>query len=186
MDDTARRQVFFEVHSGLPREGPANRASTARAPALARPLPANPLIADVGCGPGAQTLDLAELVSDARIVAIDAHAPFVDELHRRAVAAGLAERVDARRGDMRALPVAGESVDLLWCEGAAYVLGIPAALRLWAPLVRAGGRIALTEPVWLRDPADADEAVRRNFEAYPAMTNVPHNRDIIARAGLKL
>ena len=69
-------------------------------------LPQAPLILDVACGPGAQTLDLAELVPDARFVALDAHPPYLDELRRRARAAGIEHRIDARVGDMRALPFA--------------------------------------------------------------------------------
>ena len=183
--EAARRRMFFEVHSDLPREGPGNRESTARALRLASPLPRDPLIVDVGCGPGAQTLDLAALVPDARIVAFDAHPPFLDELRHRAAAAGVADRIDVRRADMRALPCAPHSIDLLWCEGAAYVLGIPEALRLWKPLLKPGGRVALTEPVWLTEDAPPD-SVLKNWESYPAMTSVDANRTIIERAGLKL
>ena len=180
----ARRRVFFEAHSGLPREGPGNRASTARALALMGALPKAPLIVDVACGPGAQTLDLAALVPDARIVAIDGHPPFLDDLRRRADAAGIAQRIDVHRCDMRALPVASASADILWCEGAAYIIGVPEALRLWPPLLKPGGRIALTEAVWLT--AEPPAVVRKQWEAYPAMTDVAGCRAIIARAGLKL
>jgi SAM-dependent methyltransferase len=181
--DEARR-IFFEVHRDLPREGPGNRASTARALRLAGSIPRAARVADIGCGPGAQTLDLAELLSDAHIVAFDAHQPYLDELCRRAAAAGVSKRVDARRADMRALPLEPGSVDLLWCEGAAYIIGIPDALRLWKPLLKPGGRIALTEPVWLAP--DPPAAARANWVEYPAMTDVASNRAIIARAELTL
>ncbi len=183
-DAKARRRVFFDVHSELPREAPGNAESTARALALAGPLPPRPLIADVGCGPGAQTLDLARFVPDARIVALDAHAPFLDELRRRAVAAAVADRIDVRLGDMRALPFATDTLDLLWCEGAAYVIGIPEALRLWTPLLKRAGRIALTEPIWLAPDPPPD--VVANWRSYPAMTDVDGIRAVITRAGLKL
>jgi len=182
--DEHRWQIFLEVHSGLPREGPGNRASTARALRLAGAMPPNPLVVDVGCGPGAQTLDLAELIPDARIAAFDRHAPYIAELRRRAGAAGCARRIDAQTGDMRALPLAERGVDLLWCEGAAYFLGIPEALRVWKPLLKPGGRIALTEPAWLMP--DPPPAARANWREYPAMTDVAGNRAIIARAGFTL
>ena len=182
--DPAQRRVFFDVHSGLPREGPGNRASTARALGLMGTLPTTPLIVDVACGPGAQTLDLAELVPDARIVAVDAYPPYLDELRRRAAAAGHAARIESRRADMHALPFDPGTIDVLWCEGAAYIMGLPNALTTWTPLLKAGGRIALTEPVWLE--ADVPDVVRRNWAEYPAMTDVQSCRDIIRRAGLKL
>jgi SAM-dependent methyltransferase len=183
-DDEHRWQIFLEIHSGLPREGPGSRASTARALRLAGALPPNPFVVDIGCGPGAQTLDLAELIPDARIAAFDRHEPYVVELRRRAAAAGHAARIDARSGDMRALPLAGGSVDLIWCEGAAYFLGIPAALRIWKPLLKPGGRIALTEPAWLQP--NPPSAALANWLEYPAMTDVAGNRAIIERAGFTL
>ena len=182
--DPTQRRAFFQLHSDLPREGPGNRDSTARAAQLMGALPGRPLLVDVGCGPGAQTLDLAQLLPDAHIVAIDAHKPFLEELRRRIDAAGAGDRIEARFGDMRALPFEPDSIDVLWCEGAAYVIGVPAALAAWTPLLKPGGRIALTEPVWLR--SDPPDAARRNWDAYPAMTDVPGCRAIIARAGLKL
>ena len=181
LSDPAQRRVFLDVHSALPREGPGNRASTARALCLMGALPKAPLIVDVA---GAQTLDLAELVPDAHIVAIDAHPPYLDELRRRTAGAGIANRVDVLRGDMRVLPFEPGSVDVLWCEGAAYVMGVPAALEAWAPLLDAGGRIALTEPVWLSQ--DAPDAVRANWAEYPAMTDVESCRAIVRRAGFNL
>ncbi len=73
---------------------------------------------------------------DARIVAIDAHKPFLEELRRRIDAAGAGDRIEARFGDMRALPFEPDSIDVLWCEGAAYVIGVPAALAAWTPLLK--------------------------------------------------
>ena len=50
------RAIFFDLHSDLPHEGPDNRASAARALAMAGPLPANPRALDIDCGPGMQTM----------------------------------------------------------------------------------------------------------------------------------
>src|SRR4029453_8920749 len=124
--------------------GPGDHDCTARALALARPLPAQASVLDIACGPGMQTLDLATLLPDARIVALDNHAPFLAEAQRRAVAGGAADRIATVLGDIAALPVAAGSFDLQWCEGAAYILGLARALRAWRPLLRPGGRLALT------------------------------------------
>jgi trans-aconitate methyltransferase len=184
LSDPNQRRIFFELHADLPREGPGNRESTARALQLMGTLPERPLLVDIACGPGAQTLDLAQLLPDARIVATDAHKPYLDELNRRVAAAGIGNRIETRRADMRTLPFEPNSIDVMWCEGAAYIVGVPDALAAWMPLLKAGGRIALTEPVWLR--SDPPDVVRRNWEEYPAMTDVDGCRAIIARAGLKL
>jgi len=184
-DDPRVRQIFFDVHRDLPREGPGDHASTARALALARPLPTQARVLDIACGPGMQTLDLAALLPGARIVALDNHAPFLAEVQRRAVAGGVTDRITTVLADMAALPFPADSFDLLWCEGAAYILGLARALRAWRPLLRPGGRLALTEAVWLRP--DAPDSVRRCWAAdYPAMGDVESCRRIARDCGYTL
>lgn len=165
--DPAQRAVFFDLHSALPREGPGDRASVARALDLARPLPPDPVVLDIACGPGGQTLDLAELLPAARITALDTHAPFLRDLERRAAALGVADRIQTVRGDMANLGFAPGRFDLLWCEGAAYIIGLGEALAAWRPLLKPGGVLALSEPVWLT--SDPPEAARINWAEYPAM-----------------
>ena len=126
--DAAQRKVFFDVHNGLPREGPGDRASMERALTLAGPLPPNPQILDIACGPGGQTLDLADLIPDARITAVDGYQPFLRDLERGAVERGVADRIRILHGDMAKLPFEPGSFDLIWCEGAAYIMGFRAAL----------------------------------------------------------
>jgi ubiquinone/menaquinone biosynthesis C-methylase UbiE len=185
LDDPRVRRVFFDVHSGLPREGPGNRDCTARALALARPLPEWPRVLDVACGPGMQTMDLAALLPDAGIVAVDSHAPFLAEVQRRAVDGGAADRVATVLGDMAALPFPADSFDLVWCEGAAYIMGLAQALRAWRPLLSPRGRLALTEAVWLRP--DTPEAVRRCWSAdYPGMGDVESCRRLVRKCGYAL
>src|SRR5262245_19674618 len=183
-DDEGRRRVFFEVHSGLPREGPGNRESTQRALALAGALPAASRVLDIACGPGMQTLDLAELLPNATITAIDGHAPFLIELRRRAAEHGHSERITTQLADLRALPFAPNSFDLIWCEGAAYIMGLERALVAWRPLLTDNGRIAVTEPVWLR--ADAPDHVVQLWKSYSAMTDLAGCRAAVTRSGLRL
>jgi SAM-dependent methyltransferase len=183
-DDPIQRRVFFEVHSGLPREGPGNRESTQRALALAGDLPPRPRVLDIACGPGMQTIDLAELMPTAKITAIDGHAPFLIELRRRAAEHGHAQRITTQLADLRALPFAPGSFDLIWCEGAAYIMGFERALQAWKPLLTRAGRIAITEPAWLR--TDPPAHVQKQWTSYPAMTDVPGCRAAVTRAALQL
>ena len=71
LSDTNVLDVFFDVQSDLPRQGPGDDASTRRALTSCTALAAAPRVLDVGCGPGAQTLALAALLPAARITAID-------------------------------------------------------------------------------------------------------------------
>lgn len=61
-----QRDVFFDVHHKLPREGPGNKDCTARALSLAGQLPEAASILDIACGPGMQTIHLGELLPAAR------------------------------------------------------------------------------------------------------------------------
>lgn len=186
VDFSDPRQVaaFFALHSGLPREGPGDRASMIRALDLALPLPLRPVVLDVACGPGAQTIDLADLLPDARITALDAHQPFLDVLDRRIAQRGLAHRVRTCRGNMAKLRFEPASVDLLWCEGAAYIMGLGAALAAWKPFLRRGGVLALIEPVWLTD--DPPHEVRLCWAGYPGMRDVAGARAAARDAGYRL
>ncbi len=172
--------VFFEIHSGLPREAPGDEASLARALSMTEGVPPRPRALDLGCGPGGQTVSLARRTGGFT-AAMDNHEPFVRELRRRARAAGLADRIAPLVADMARPPFRAASFDLLWSEGAAYIIGVPQALALWRPLLRPRGTLALTEAVWLRP--DAPEPVRRLWSAYPALTDVAANLRAIESAG---
>lgn len=176
------RTVFWDIHSGLPREGPGNREATARALRLAAPLPKNPRVLDIACGPGMQTLDLAQLQTDATIVALDRHWPFTKETNRRATSYGLAGRIKAAAADMRALPFPSAVFDLIWCEGAAYMVGLESALEHWRPMLRPGGKLAVSEPVWLR--SDPPDEVRGFWlDGYPGMRTIESCRASCGNTG---
>jgi 2-polyprenyl-3-methyl-5-hydroxy-6-metoxy-1,4-benzoquinol methylase len=74
-------EIFWEIHSGLPREGPGDNESTRKAYRMLKGLPENPRILDIGCGPGMQTIELAKL-SSGRIDALDSHQPFLEQLKK--------------------------------------------------------------------------------------------------------
>lgn len=180
LDDPHQRAVFFALHSGNPREGPGDRASTARALEAVTPMPETVL--DLGCGPGEQTRFLAQLLPESRIVAVDLHPPFVDAVRAWIEAAGLGERVVAEVGDMRTPPAEPGSVDLVWSEAAAYSIGVGDALRAWRPLLRPGGWVAFSELVFTGE--DLSTESRAFWEAeYPAMTDLAGVERWIADAG---
>jgi ubiquinone/menaquinone biosynthesis C-methylase UbiE len=182
-DDMGLPQVFFEIHAGLPRQGVGSDEATRMALELCAELPASPDVLDVGCGPGAQTLALAR-ATGGRITAADLHAPFLDELLERARAADLGEQIALVEADMRALPFEPGSFDLVWSEGAAYIMGISEALAAWRPLLRAGGYLGFSEIVWTGDERPA--AVADLVVGYPGMTDVAGNLERIGAAGYEV
>lgn len=185
-DADRQRRIFFEVHRDLPREGPGSRASTARALRLIlerEPASAIRTVLDVACGPGQQTVDLVGLLPAARLLALDLHPPFLVQARQRLESVGAADRVALVRADMRRLPVRGSSIDLVWCEGAAYIMGIGAALDAWHGLLRSGGFCAFTEAVWLRRSVPGP--VRRCWAEYPAMGDRGNCRRLVVERGFE-
>ena len=160
---------FFELHSGLPREGPGDDSITRRAVGLLPELPPDPVVIDAGCGPGGQTLVLASALG-VKVTAIDIHQPFVEVLKRRAEDAGLDHLIEARQGDMSALPFDPGTVHLIWCEGAIYQIGFCEGLELWRPLLADGGVVAASEAVWTADDPPAE--VLPTFGVIPAFPPV--------------
>ena len=167
METDRATALFFEIFSGLPRQGPGSAASTRRALGLVPDVGPQTRVLDIGCGSGAQTLVLADS-SPSRIVAVDNHSPFVDALNREARRLGIADRLEARVADMRHLDFADASFDLIWCEGAIYNVGVEAGLRAWRRLLRPNGHVALTEVSWRKPDPPADCAAFWSRE-YPAI-----------------
>ncbi len=139
--------LFFELFSGLPRQGPGSAASTRRALQFVPHLNEESQILDVGCGTGAQTFVLSESTS-AHIVAVDNHAPYIDVLHRKVCELNLTDRIQTLVADMRNLKFANEAFELIWCEGAIYNIGVETALREWRQFLTQDGHIVFTEVCW--------------------------------------
>ena len=87
-----------------------------------------------------QTLVLAR-ETYGRIIAVDRHQPYLDELDRRAKRQWLSDRIHTINASMMALDLPDETFDLIWSEGAIYVMGFEQGLRAWKRLLKPGGAI---------------------------------------------
>jgi ubiquinone/menaquinone biosynthesis C-methylase UbiE len=182
MSDEITPIIFWEIHSGLPREAPGDNGSTRKAFSMATQLPAKPRILDVGCGPGMQTIELAKM-SGGPITAVDTRQSFLDELRRRAEEAGLGQRITPVKASMVAMPFESGSFDLIWSEGAIYVMGFREGLANWRKFLSPNGYIAVTELCWLK--SDIPQEARTYWADYPGMTTIESTGGIIADCGFK-
>jgi SAM-dependent methyltransferase len=176
--------LFYEIFERLPRQGPGDPAATLRALALLPPLDRQHRVLDIGCGSGAQTLDLARATS-AHIVAVDNHGPFLAILGNQIRRLGLGDRVVAQQGDMADLRFPDASYDVIWSEGASFIIGFDQALAAWRRLLRPQGHMVISEMCWL---VDSPPAAVRDFLASEAagVGDVAARRRAVADTGYRL
>ena len=172
-ESTSDFEIFLEVHSGLPRQGPGSDESTLKALSYCNTLPEEPAILDVGCGRGMQTLALAKAL-DCRIKAVDVVDEYLNILRERAEESNFSDRIEILKCDMNDLQFRPESFDIIWAEGSAYIMGVEKALANWKRFLKPGGYISFSELVWLK-PDPPDQVTRFFQKEYPPMTNVETN-----------
>jgi SAM-dependent methyltransferase len=174
--------LFFELFTGLPRQGPGDAASTLRALSLVPGVGPQTRVLIPGCGTGLEARVIARH-APVQILGIDTHPSYVEEFNRRAHALGCADRVEARVGDMHRLgELPSGAFDLIWCEGAIYVVGFDTGLREWRRLLAPDGHVALTEVCWTRpDPPPACLAFWD--QEYPAIRDVATRLRVIRECG---
>lgn len=175
---------FYEIYEAIPRQGPGDRESTERALRLLPTLTPSQRILDIGCGSGAQTIDLAR-ATEAQIVAVDNHSPFVDQLTTRATELGLGERITAQVGDMNDLDLPDGSFDVIWSEGAVFIIGFRKGLAAWRRLLAPDGHMVVSDFCWLHDnpPAEMQELF---IDECSDVGNVDARRKSIAEHGYRL
>jgi ubiquinone/menaquinone biosynthesis C-methylase UbiE len=122
--------------------------------AIEKLLPRNLVLADVGCGTGSLTFELARFAG--KVIGVD----LSQEMLRRARELAKQKKVtnvDLRLGDALKLPIPTHSVDAAFCVMVLHFLGDPQkAIAELCRIVRPGGSIVLVDLVqhkqeWMRE-----------------------------------
>jgi ubiquinone/menaquinone biosynthesis C-methylase UbiE len=173
--------LFFEIHRDIPREGPGDNDSTKQAITMLKDVPSNPTILDIGCGPGMQTIELAKNMN-GKIFAIDTHKPFLDRLLETAINKDVSHKIEAKEMSMFSLEFKEDSFDVIWCEGAIFIIGFEKGIQEWRKYIKTGGYLVVSEVSWLRE--DIPEEPKNFWESdYPGIKGIADNMKIIKKSG---
>lgn len=178
-----KKDVFFEIHQGLPREGPGRNDYTRGAYEMLPKLD-KPRILDIGCGPGGPTMELARL-SGGYVTGMDNHQPYLDVLEEKIKKAGLSGRMQAKNKSMFTMEFPEEYFDVIWAEGSIYLIGFERGLREWRRFIRPHGFLVVHEMTWLK-PNPPQEIYNYWQRMYPGITTIPKNLEIIPGCGYKV
>jgi ubiquinone/menaquinone biosynthesis C-methylase UbiE len=176
-------EIFFDIHKNLPRQGSGRDIYTQKAYDMIPKLK-QPLILDVGCGPGLQTIQLAKL-SGGKIVAIDIHQPYLEQLRQSAEKEELLDKIEILNKSMLKMDFPEEYFDIIWAEGSIFIIGFEKGLEEWKKFIKKDGYLAIHEMTWLKDnpPQEISDYWE---EVYPAITTIENNLEIIKKCNYKL
>ena len=177
-------KVLYEIFSEMPQQGPGEDDQTDKAFDLLTDLPVKPEILDIGCGMGRQTLRLASK-SDCQITAVDNYQFFLDTLSKNAQSSGLDSKIKTLNVSMDDLNLPEESFDLVWSEGAIYIMGFENGLAYWKKFIKPGGYLVITEAAWFTDNPP-DEVKAFWDKEYPGIKTEQEHLNIIRNAGYKI
>jgi len=175
-------ELIVDFHKDAERQGPGSKEITKRAIELTGLHTSDDLkIADIGCGSGAQTLVLAKQLQ-GHITAVDLFPEFLEALNKNAEQAGLNDRISTLQCSMDTLPFADEQFDLLWSEGAIYIMGFEEGIQQWRHFLKPGGIIAVSEISWLTN--ERPEELQQYWDnAYPQIDTVSNKIKTLEQNG---
>ena len=178
-------KALFKIYEGLERQGPGSKENTVKALNYIRDsLPTNPNIMDIGCGCGAQTFVLANELAGT-VTAVDVYQPYLDQISEKVKNKNLKSKVTCIKGDMTNLTLDYNSFDLIWSEGAIYIMGFQNGLETWQSYLKPGGYLVVSELSWLQDNPP-QEAISYWQGGYPGMKTVVANLALAEKVGLEI
>jgi len=167
--------IFSEIHSDLPREGPGCNEATREAFSYISNIPQAASILDIGCGPGIHTLELSRLFSgkEGTITATDINEEYLEAL-RHKITEQKVDNVVVEKADMFNLNYDDSSFDIVWAEGAIFIIGFEKGLKEWKRLLKPNGMMIVSELSWLKSGIPKETS---DFwaEAYPRIQSIEEN-----------
>ena len=180
MDDYT---LLIDLHKQGHRQGPGGAAETELALDLARiDRHASLKVADIGCGTGASTILLAQLLNRSYITAVDFLQDFLDVLNEKAHDSGFGDRISTLACSMDNLPFADAEFDVIWSEGAIYNMGFEKGVAEWRRFLKAGGLLVASEITWLTH-SRPEELQQYWDNAYPEIDTASAKIGVLEKHG---
>ncbi len=173
--------LICEYYASIERQGPGSPEATRKALSFVNNLNEKSLIADLGCGTGGQTMELARNTPGS-ITGIDLFPDFIDLFNQQAIRLNFQHRVTGEVGSMDQLRFNRNELDLIWSEGAIYNIGFERGLNEWRNYLKPGGYIAVTEISWFTDERP-DEITAFWNDAYAETDTIPNKMAVMQKAG---
>jgi len=105
-----------------------------------------PYILDIGCGSGVPTIELAKL-SNGEIIGIDINQSLLDKLDRKIEEEGFSDRVKTVKCSLFAIDFPDERFDIVWAEGAIWIIGFEKGLKEWRRLLKPNGFLVVHDEI---------------------------------------
>ena len=173
---------MVDLHINQERQGPGSKEATQLALDLSGLASMkNPKIADIGCGTGASSLQLAQTTS-AQITAVDFLPEFIKSLDAKAQVHSLGGSINTLVGSMEKLTFDKGELDAIWSEGAIYNMGFKNGVTSWKPFLKPGGTLVVSEITWLTSsrPVSLEEYWKSE---YPEIANASSKLKVLEETG---
>ena len=136
-------ELIIDLHKNAQRQGPGSTQDTLKALGFVDMRDNRELeILDIGCGTGGQTMTLAQNVK-GQITAVDLFPEFLKTLESKSEKLGLSQRIRTLKSSMDDLTFQNEEFDLIWSEGAIYIMGFEKGIENWKHFLVDGGYLAV-------------------------------------------
>jgi ubiquinone/menaquinone biosynthesis C-methylase UbiE len=125
--------------------------------------------------PGIHTLELSRLFSgkEGTITATDINEEYLEAL-RHKITEQKVDNVVVEKADMFNLNYDDSSFDIVWAEGAIFIIGFEKGLKEWKRLLKPNGMMIVSELSWLKSGIPKETS---DFwaEAYPRIQSIEEN-----------
>lgn len=144
-------ELIFEIE-GL---APCSYSSTKKALSFIKQLDKTNKIANIGCGPGSQSLILYEMIK-SKIITIDHRYEYIHNFQKELEIQKLDKYIIPLYCQLDNLPFNNNELDLIWAEFSANELGFKSALHCWSKYLKIGGHIAICAYCWSNEYPSKD------------------------------